>query len=138
MRVALHLFTFATLCNSFCAAQDINKDLDRIAAQAGGRVGVSAVLIESGEHVALHGDESFFMASVVKFPLALRVLALVDEGKLRLDQKVPVAAPGRAPGATPLDGRFKAGASFTIQELIEPQLAFIDEREHTQGQRKLH
>jgi beta-lactamase class A len=119
MRVALHLFAFATLCNSLCAAQDINQEFERIAAEAGGRVGVSAVLLESGEHIAFHANEPFFMASVAKFPLALRVLALVDEGKLGLDHKVRVEATDRSPGARPLDGHFKAGASFTIQELIE-------------------
>jgi beta-lactamase class A len=108
---------FALLCA--CAAQDVQKDLERIAAASGGRVGVSAVLIESGEHAALHGDRPFFMASVVKFPVALRVLHLVDEDKLRLDQKVQVRASDRAPGVTTLDGRFKPGALFTVRELLE-------------------
>src|SRR5258708_5637190 len=107
------IVTFGIIC--LCAAQD----LERIAAAAGGRVGVSAVLIESGEHLALHGDQAFFMASVVKFPVALRVLDLVDENKLRLDQKVQVKASDRAPGVTTLDGRFKPGALFTVRELLE-------------------
>jgi beta-lactamase class A len=110
---------FVLLCASHCAAQDVQKDLERIAAAAGGHVGVSAVLIESGAHVALHGDRPFFMASVMKFPVALRVLDLVDENKLRLDQKVQVKASDRAPGVTTLDGRFKPGASFTVRELLE-------------------
>ena len=119
MRCAIRRFGLAVTFGALCAAQDLKKDLERIAATAGGRVGVSAVLIESGEHIALQGDRPFFMASVVKFPVALRVLELVDDGKLRLDQRVQVKASDRAPGVTTLDGRFKPGAMFTIRELLE-------------------
>src|SRR5438128_6415542 len=99
MKLLWHFFLGAEVCHhgnsmkrsryfvmmlAMCGAQaaDLTKDLEQIAQQIGGRAGVSAVLIESGEHVALHGDQPFFMASVVKFPVALRVLQLVDEGKL--------------------------------------------------------
>jgi beta-lactamase class A len=115
MRRALIAFGVVYLAT----AQDLPKELERIAAAAGGRVGVSAVLIESGEHIALHGDQPFFMASVVKFPVALRVLELVDGDKLRLDQKIPVKASDRAPGVNTLDGRFKPDALFTVRELLE-------------------
>jgi beta-lactamase class A len=111
------LVTFAVVC--LAAGQDLQKDLERIAAHTGGRVGVSAVLIESGEHIALHGDQPFFMASVVKFPVALRVLDLVDDDKLRLDQRISVNPSDRAPGVSTLDGRFKPGALFTVRELLE-------------------
>jgi beta-lactamase class A len=111
------LVIFAVVC--LAAGQDLQKDLERIASHTGGRVGVSAVLIESGEHIALHGDQPFFMASVVKFPVALRVLDLVDDDKLRLDQRISVNASDRAPGVSTLDGRFKPGAPFTVRELLE-------------------
>src|ERR1700693_6154396 len=107
MRLLWHFFLGAAVCHhgnsmncsrclvlmlAMCGAPaaDLTKDLERIEQQIGGRAGVSAVLIESREHVAFHGDQPFFMASVVKFPVALRVLQLVDEGKLRLDQNVAV------------------------------------------------
>ena len=103
----------------WCASSaDLQKELDRIGSTAGGRVGVAAVLIESGEHVALHGDQPSFMASTVKFPVALRVLQLVDTGKLRLDQKVTVQKSDLAPGVTTLGGKFKPGAEFTIRDLV--------------------
>ena len=56
----------------WCAsAGDLQKELDRISSSPRGLVGVAAVLIESGEHVAFHGDQPSFMASTVKFPVAL-------------------------------------------------------------------
>jgi beta-lactamase class A len=103
----------------WCAsAGDLQRELDRIGSSAGGRVGVAAVLIESGEHVAFHGDQRSFMASTVKFPVALRVLQLVDTGKLRLDQKVAVQKSDLAPGVTTLGGKFKPGAEFAIRDLL--------------------
>ena len=119
----MKLFTLvAALINApvlWCApAIELQKELDRIGSAAGGRVGVAAVLIESGEHVAFHGDQPAFMASTVKFPVALIVLHLVEEGKLRLDQKVAVQKSELAPGVTTLGGKFKPGAEFTIRDLL--------------------
>lgn len=118
-------------CTSACGAlgqrqNDIRKELERIARQAGGRVGVAAALVESGEHVALHGDQPFFMASVVKFPVALQVLHLVDMGKLRLDQKVVIRRSDRAPGASALGGGFRPGAQFTVRQLLEFMITASD------------
>ena len=44
-----------------------------IAASIHGRVGVAAELLETGERVALHGDQPFPMQSVYKFPIAMAV-----------------------------------------------------------------
>lgn len=107
-------------------AADLNHDLTRIAGSIGGRVGVSAVLIETGEHVAFHGDQPFFMASVVKFPVALRVMQLVDEGKLGLDNAVKVEDSDVVPGVAVLAGNYKQGGSFTIRELLKYMITVSD------------
>jgi len=119
-----YLGAMLLLCCS--QAADLTKDLERTAQRIGGRVGVSAVLIETGEHVAFHGDQPFFMASVVKFPVALRVLQLADEGKLLLDQKVALQKSDLAPGATVLGGNFKPGTEFTIRDLLSYMITASD------------
>ena len=81
-------------------------------------MGVSAVLVESGEHLAFQGGQPFFMASTVKFPVALQVLHLVDEGKLRLEQNIAVTASDRSPGVTALGGKFHPAAEFTVRQLL--------------------
>lgn len=116
-------FLFAVCC---VEAGDLAKELERIARPLGGRTGVSAVLVESGEHVALHGDQPFFMASVVKFPVALRALQQVDEGRLRLDQKVEVLTSDVAPGTTVLGGKFNPGGRITIRELLNYMITASD------------
>ena len=52
--------------------------------------GVTAIHLETGKRVSIRGAERFPMGSVYKFPIALAVLKRVDEGKLRLDDKVTI------------------------------------------------
>lgn len=64
---------------------------EQIAAQAKGRVGAASVVLEGGEETCIRCDEHFPMQSVYKFPIAMAVLARVDAGELKLDQKVAVS-----------------------------------------------
>ncbi len=77
------------------------------------KVGVSAVMLDTGESVSV-GDEAFYpMQSVYKFPLALSVLKRVDQEVLNLDQKVHVTR-DQLPEKTwsPLRDRFPQGGEF--------------------------
>jgi beta-lactamase class A len=65
-------------------------ELEAIARDAHGRVGLAAEIVETGERVELRGAEPFPMQSVYKFPIAMAVLADVDRGRLRLDAPVRV------------------------------------------------
>lgn len=64
--------------------------LESIARDARGRVGLAAEIVETGERVELRGAERFPMQSVYKLPIAMAVLRLVDEGRLRLDAGVRI------------------------------------------------
>ncbi len=64
--------------------------IEQISDAAQGRVGVTATVLETGKTVSLNGDQQFPMQSVYKFPIAMAVLAQVDQGKLKLDQQVRV------------------------------------------------
>jgi beta-lactamase class A len=56
------------------ATQALSRELARLAAEAGGPVGVAAIAIESGERVSLAGRDRFPLASVFKLPLAIEFL----------------------------------------------------------------
>jgi beta-lactamase class A len=71
---------------------ELRDRIEQISQAARGRVGVKATVLETGESVALNGDQQFPMQSVYKFPIAMAVLAQVDRGKLKLDQKIRVEA----------------------------------------------
>jgi beta-lactamase class A len=50
------------------------KQLEEIAKESKGKVGVSAVLIETGETVGINQNEHFAMQSVVKLPISMAVM----------------------------------------------------------------
>ena len=64
--------------------QDLISRWKTIARKTDGTVGVAAL------DPAMNGDERFPLASVCKVPIAMNILALVDEGKLSLDHDIEV------------------------------------------------
>ncbi|MGI9070021.1 MAG: serine hydrolase [Bryobacteraceae bacterium] len=62
----------------------------QIASATDGVVGAAAMHLKSGQHAALNGQDSFPLASVCKMPIAMRLLAMVDEGKFSLDENIEV------------------------------------------------
>ena len=71
-------------------APELQNQIEQIATTAQGRVGVAAIVLETGETVTLNSDQRFPMQSVYKFPIGMAVLAQVDQGSLALDQSVRV------------------------------------------------
>lgn len=99
-----------------------------ISAEARGRVGVAAEIIESGETAELNGGEHFPMQSVYKLPISMTVLQLVDDGKLTLDKIVEVRVADMVPAEkhSPLRDQFPGGTRKTIRELIRYALVESD------------
>jgi beta-lactamase class A len=100
--------------------RSLTNQWNRISADALGRVGVAALVIESGESAAMNGSAHFPMQSVYKLPIAMAVLRQVDEGKLSLDQSVVIQpdeyiSQGKH---SPLRDEFPDGTRKTVRELI--------------------
>jgi beta-lactamase class A len=76
---------------SLCAWPALAADdaLAAIEARIGGRLGVYALDVTTGERVAHRADERFPMASTFKAMAVAAVLARVDAGEERLDRFVP-------------------------------------------------
>jgi beta-lactamase class A len=63
----------------------VQKHIEEIASLAKGRVGVSAMILETGETiVSLDAAGHFPMQSVYKLPISMAVMKQVEAGKLRL------------------------------------------------------
>jgi beta-lactamase class A len=99
----------------------LSKDLETIASEMDGTLGAAAILVETGEHAALHGDAHFPMQSVYKAPIGMAVLHLVDEGKLLLDRPIRVDVADMVPAGmhSPLRDRSPKGATVPIGELLQ-------------------
>jgi beta-lactamase class A len=61
-----------------------------IAHTTDGAVGAAALHFGTGSLVSMNGDEHFPLASVCKVPIAMHILARVDEKRLSLDQEIEV------------------------------------------------
>jgi len=95
--------------------------LEDIARLAQGRVGSSAVLLETGASVlSFHAGERFPMQSVYKLPIGMAVLHEVDRGRLRLDAEVKVDKSEYIPSGShsPLRDAHPKGATVTLRELL--------------------
>lgn len=105
------------------------NQVSEIAELAKGHVGVSAMILETGETVAaLNPRDHFPMQSVYKLPISMAVMKQVDAGKIKLDQKVAVGK-GDFVGAgqhSPIRDRNPDGAEITVNELIRFAIAESD------------
>jgi len=98
----------------------LQKQIEQIASAAKGRVGVAAEVLETGESVSLNPHGQFPMQSVYKLPIGMAVLAQVDNGKLKLEQKVRVEKSDfvRLGQASPVRDRYPNGVELTLSELL--------------------
>ncbi|NOT48343.1 MAG: class A beta-lactamase [Acidobacteria bacterium] len=69
---------------------ELEKQFAEIAKDAKGKVGVAAVVLETGENASLNGGEKFAMQSVYKVPISMAVMKQVDAGKFKSDQEIEI------------------------------------------------
>lgn len=108
------------------ATKSLREEWRRIAAATDGTVGAAALHLDSGQLVSLNGDESFPLASVCKLPIAMNLLALVDEGKLTIDREIEVLPRDVWSGVSDIAKRWPAQRRFPLSELIELMVAHSD------------
>nr|AIA12058.1 ClassA_beta_lactamase [uncultured bacterium] len=99
---------------------ELQKQIERIAASAKGRVGVAAEVLETGESISLNPQDHFPMQSVYKLPIGMAVLAHVDTQKLSLDQRVRVEKSDyvRLGQHSPIRDKNPKGVELTFKELL--------------------
>ncbi|MEQ1606143.1 MAG: class A beta-lactamase [Pyrinomonadaceae bacterium] len=105
---------------------ELEKQIAKIAEAAKGKVGVAALLLETGDAATLNGDQRFPMQSVYKLPISMAVMDQIRRGELDLDEKIGVTkedmvAEGQR---SPLRDANPNGGEFTIRELI--RLAIVE------------
>jgi beta-lactamase class A len=78
---------------------EVLAQLQRIAESSGGEMGISAVLVKTGERLQVNAASRYPMASTFKLPVALKVLHEVDHRRLSLEQKVRIDGGNLSPGS---------------------------------------
>lgn len=105
----------------------LERELARLVKITDGTVGVAAIHLESGRRVTLNNGERYPMASTFKVPVAVQLLTLVDEGKLRLDQMIELKTSDLSPGSGTLSDLFnKPGLALSVRNLLELMLLISD------------
>jgi beta-lactamase class A len=101
-------------------------EIARIAGYAQGDVGLAARHLGTGAALEHRAQEGFPMASTIKVPLALTILEMVDQGRLRLDQMVAVEPVEMNPSAPIGEEFFYPGLSLSLLNLLEPMITRSD------------
>lgn len=106
----------------------LEKQIAAIADEAKGKVGVAAVLLETGDAAMLNADTRFPMQSVYKLPISMAVMEQASRGELDLEEKVGVTAEDmvRQGMRSPLRDAGPNGGEFTIRELIRLSMVESD------------
>jgi beta-lactamase class A len=127
--MTFHRRRFLTLCGSACcmgAVRGVEDRWRKIAGGIDGTVGAAALHPSSGQMASLNGSERFPLASVCKLPIAMQILALVEEGKLALDQSIDIPLYDVWPGVSPVAERWPKQKSYPLHELVELMVAKSD------------
>ena len=106
----------------------LQKEVTDIAGELDGKVGVYAVEIESGRSIALREKDHYPMQSVVKLPIAMTVLSMVDQRKLQLGQIVNVATDDMTSTnqRSPIRDLNPDGTQLSIEELLKAAVSESD------------
>jgi beta-lactamase class A len=105
----------------------LETEMARLGAQVEGRVGAVAIHIETGRVARLNADETYPMASVSKFPIALLLMRQVDAGLLRLDQPVDLQRADIVPGSGFIGSTLPhPGLTLSLANLIEVMMTESD------------
>jgi beta-lactamase class A len=108
------------------ASQSLLDKWRRIAEATDGTVGAAALHLTSGQLISLNGDQRFPLASVCKLPIAMNLLALVDEGKFTMNQEIEVLPRDVTASVSDIAKRWPAQRRFPLAELIELMVAHSD------------
>ncbi|MGR4895655.1 serine hydrolase [Stenotrophomonas sp. ATCM1_4] len=117
-----------TLLARSAPAAPLQAEAQRLASLLpGGELGAAIVHLESGRSVYINGDRPFPMASTMKVPVAVHILALVDEGTLSLQQQVTLKADDIYPEmGGPMDLHLSAGSAITVRDLLHMMITVSD------------
>src|SRR5829696_7266035 len=70
--------------------RDLEAQIAAIAESSGGKVGVGAVLLETRDSAWLDREGHFVSQSVYKLPIAMAVMKMITDGRVRIDQDVNI------------------------------------------------
>ncbi|MGM0768756.1 MAG: serine hydrolase [Pseudomonadota bacterium] len=103
----------------------LEQELAAIDARYPGELGVYIYNLKDGKAVGLRADESWYLASAIKVPVAIAVLEAIDRDSLALGTEVTLEPGDFVDGAGETNWH-SPGDNVTVRYLIEQMLMFSD------------
>lgn len=104
----------------------LQAEVTRLAARAGGTMGVGILHLETGASVYLNGGQSFPMASTYKIAMAVTLLQDVEAGRNSLTKRVEIRPEDLVVSST-LTARLRyANSAVSVRNLLEIMLVISD------------
>ena len=100
----------------------LGQRISEVAEGSKGRIGVAAVDLTTGEHVAVLGDQRFPMASTSKIAIAATFLEGVEKGRWSLNDEFPLLMPVRSAPFSSSVAPVRDGARLQAIDLIEQMI----------------
>lgn len=127
VKPAIAVLLLLTINNTFAQQSKLRAEIAELAKPAKGIVGVSVLGLEDHDTLNYNGNARLVMHSVMKFPIALAVLHLVDSGVLKLDQTIHIKKKDMWAKMGPLLEKYPDGnADVTIRELLGDMVSYSD------------
>jgi beta-lactamase class A len=105
--------------------QRLHMALSQLEARSGAGLGVYVRDLDTGAALSYRADETWYLASMVKVPVAIAVLRGVERGDYTLDTTLRLRAGDYVDGAGPTK-RHAPGTALSIRYLIEQMIVYSD------------
>ena len=106
---------------------ELKAKIETIINDKNATVGFTVIANNFQDTLNVNGNKRSPMQSVYKFPISLAVLAEIDKGKFKLDQKITITKKELLPNTwSPIRKEFPNGAVLTIAEIIQYTVAGSD------------
>jgi beta-lactamase class A len=106
-------------------AADIQQELRDLNRRFGGRLGLMAKNLTTGEEIAFHAGERVPTASTIKLPILAALFDQVRSGKLSLDDRITYEASDRKPGSGILRA-LQPGLRLTLRDAATLMITLSD------------
>jgi beta-lactamase class A len=100
-------------------------ELARVDARFPGAIGVYVRDLDTGVEASYHAEETWYLASTVKIPIALTVLRTIERGEHTLDSTLTLRATDYVDGTGETNSH-PPGTQLTLRYLIEQMIVYSD------------
>jgi beta-lactamase class A len=105
----------------------LRSQIEQIAKPAKGIIGVSILSLENRDTLTYNGNARLVMHSVMKFPIAMTVLHLVDSGIFSLTQMIHISKKDMPKNThSPLRDKYPDGTDIAVSEMLSYMVSLSD------------